>query len=282
MGRHGHTTGQKVGFFCDSVLGNGHRVRTGRHRPALGQGLQGLCRHVFEFGGDGLGLIGQVDEVLHLAEFGVVFLLFIIGLEMQPRRLWALRKAILGLGGLQVVATSLVLGVAAHWVMGLPFVPGEVIEEERAFARFAGGCVLCTTIEAERSSGDRVVFENDEVMVLCPYWSGTPYELLVIPQQHLLHLQDTDDATLAGIGRGLRDAMAALSRTLGDVAYNVGFHSAPHQHSGEYHWHIHIWPNLVTQAGFERGTGVLINVVPPESAAEALRTSMAAGLPLNA
>ncbi len=59
MGRHGHTTGQKVGFFCDSVLGNGHRMRTGRHRPALGQGLQGLCRHVFEFGGDGLGLIGQ-------------------------------------------------------------------------------------------------------------------------------------------------------------------------------------------------------------------------------
>ena len=106
--------------------------------------------------------------------------------------------------------------------------------------------------------------------------------MLVIPQQHLLHLQDTDDETLAGIGRGLRDAMSALSRTLGDVAYNVGFHSAPHQHSGEYHWHIHIWPNLVTQAGFERGTGVLINVVPPESAAEALRTSIAAGLPLNA
>ena len=74
----------------------------------------------------GLGLIGQVEEVLHLAEFGVVFLLFIIGLEMQPRRLWALRKAILGLGGLQVVATSVVLGVAAHWVMGLPFLPATV------------------------------------------------------------------------------------------------------------------------------------------------------------
>jgi UDPglucose--hexose-1-phosphate uridylyltransferase len=164
-------------------------------------------------------------------------------------------------------------------LMGLPFVPGEVIEEERAFARFAGGCVLCTTIEAERSSGERVVFETDDVMVLCPYWSGTPYELLVIPQHHLLHLQDTDDSTLAGIGRGLRDAMAALSRTLGDVAYNVGFHSAPHQHTGEFHWHIHIWPNLVTQAGFERGTGVLINVVPPELAAEALRASIASSAP---
>ncbi|MEC9181638.1 MAG: galactose-1-phosphate uridylyltransferase, partial [Actinomycetota bacterium] len=60
---------------------------------------------------------------------------------------------------------------------------------------------------------------------------------------------------------------------LGDMAYNVGFHSAPLQHDGDYHCHIHIWPNLVTQAGFERGTGVMINVVPPELAALALRES---------
>ncbi|RJS93305.1 monovalent cation:proton antiporter-2 (CPA2) family protein [Salinisphaera sp. Q1T1-3] len=74
----------------------------------------------------GLGLIGQVDEVLHLAEFGVVFLLFIIGLEMQPRRLWALRKAIIGLGGLQVLATGVALAVAAAWVMDLPPAPAAV------------------------------------------------------------------------------------------------------------------------------------------------------------
>ncbi len=74
----------------------------------------------------GLGLIGQVDEVLHLAEFGVVFLLFIIGLEMQPRRLWALRKTIVGLGGLQVLATGVALSLAATWVMHLPPVPAAV------------------------------------------------------------------------------------------------------------------------------------------------------------
>jgi UDPglucose--hexose-1-phosphate uridylyltransferase len=68
--------------------------------------------------------------------------------------------------------------------------------------------------------------------------------------------------------------MSVLSRTLGDLAYNVGFHSAPHEHTGEFHWHIHIWPNLVTQAGFERGTGVLINVVPPEQAATTLRAAV--------
>lgn len=74
----------------------------------------------------GLGLIDQVDEVLHLAEFGVVFLLFIIGLEMQPRRLWALRKTILGLGGLQVLASGVVLSLGATWIMHLPPAPAVV------------------------------------------------------------------------------------------------------------------------------------------------------------
>ena len=62
-----------------------------------------------------------------------------------------------------------------------------------------------------------------------------------------------------------------LNAALGDVAYNLGFHTAPHEHAGQFHWHVHLWPNLVTAAGFERGTGVMINVMPPEPAAETLR-----------
>jgi UDPglucose--hexose-1-phosphate uridylyltransferase len=160
-------------------------------------------------------------------------------------------------------------------LLGLPFVPGEILDEERAFARFAGGCLLCTTVEAEMSTGERIVFANDDVAVICPYWSGSPYELLIVPQRHELHLQDTDDDSLEAIGRALRDATAFLNKAIGDVAYNVGFHTAPHAHTGEYHWHIHIWPNLATQAGFERGTGVLINIVAPEQAAETLRSVVA-------
>ena len=158
-------------------------------------------------------------------------------------------------------------------LLGLPFVPGEVLDEERAFGRFAGGCLLCTTAEAELATGDRVVISNDDVVVLCPYWSGSPYELLIVPRQHELHLQDAADASLDAVGRALRDSTAFLNRALGDVSYNVGFHTAPHQHTGEYHWHAHVWPNLVTQAGFERGTGVLINIMPPEQAAESLRNA---------
>jgi UDPglucose--hexose-1-phosphate uridylyltransferase len=49
------------------------------------------------------------------------------------------------------------------------------------------------------------------------------------------------------------------------------FHTAPHHHNGAFHWHIHLFPKLTTVAGFERGTGVMINIVPPEQAAAELR-----------
>ena len=160
-------------------------------------------------------------------------------------------------------------------LLGLPFVPGEIIDEERAFSRFAGGCVLCTTVEAELATEERVVIANDDVVVICPFWSGTPYELLITPRRHESHLQNADPGSLEAAGLALRDATAHLNAALGDVAYNVGFHTAPHQHTGEFHWHIHIWPNLVTQAGFERGTGVLVNIVPPEDAAANLRSIVA-------
>lgn len=60
-----------------------------------------------------LGLVSDVNSVLHFAEFGVILLLFVIGLELRPKRLWAMRNAIFGLGSAQVALTGLVLaGVA--------------------------------------------------------------------------------------------------------------------------------------------------------------------------
>ncbi|MBS63664.1 monovalent cation:proton antiporter-2 (CPA2) family protein [Salinisphaera sp.] len=73
-----------------------------------------------------LGLISEVEDVLHIAEFGVVLLLFIIGLEMQPRRLWALRKTIIGLGGMQVGLSAAALALAASLLLELPVAPAIV------------------------------------------------------------------------------------------------------------------------------------------------------------
>lgn len=157
-------------------------------------------------------------------------------------------------------------------LLGLPFVPGEVLEEQRGFNRFEGGCILCTTVEAELVDSKRVVFADDHVMCICPFWSGSPYELLIIPRQHDAHLAASDDTTVAAVGIAVRNAVAHLRAALGDVAFNLVVRTAPHHYSGAFHWHINIWPKLVTTAGFERGTGVLINIVPPESAAERLRS----------
>jgi monovalent cation:proton antiporter-2 (CPA2) family protein len=58
------------------------------------------------------GFVSNVDNILHFAELGVVLLLFVIGLELQPTRLWALRRSVFGLGGIQVLSTSLLLALA--------------------------------------------------------------------------------------------------------------------------------------------------------------------------
>ena len=60
-------------------------------------------------GPSGLGVVSDPKSVLHVAEFGVVMFLFIIGLEMRPARLWSLRKEIFGLGAVQVLASALLL-----------------------------------------------------------------------------------------------------------------------------------------------------------------------------
>lgn len=57
-------------------------------------------------GPSALALVGDQTSVMHFAEFGVVMMLFLVGLELQPSRLWSLRKPILGLGGLQVLIST--------------------------------------------------------------------------------------------------------------------------------------------------------------------------------
>ncbi len=67
----------------------------------LGYLVAGVC-----IGPWGLGLIKNVEDILHFSEIGVVLLLFLIGLELEPRKLWTLRRPILGAGGTQVLITA--------------------------------------------------------------------------------------------------------------------------------------------------------------------------------
>jgi len=68
----------------------------------------------------GLELIGNVEEVGQLAELGVVLLLFIIGIELKPARLWMMRRLLFGLGTLQFLCTSAALVAVAHYAFAVP------------------------------------------------------------------------------------------------------------------------------------------------------------------
>jgi glutathione-regulated potassium-efflux system ancillary protein KefC/glutathione-regulated potassium-efflux system protein KefB len=74
----------------------------------------------------GLRLITDVSSIMHASEFGVVLLLFIIGLELQPTRLWVMRRTVFGLGSVQVLSCSVMLGGAVWW-LGLPPMAAAVV-----------------------------------------------------------------------------------------------------------------------------------------------------------
>lgn len=162
-------------------------------------------------------------------------------------------------------------------LLGMSFVPRELAEEQAGFARFTGRCLLCTSADAEEDARHRVVYADERVLVLCPFWSGVPFEMLVIPRSHDAHLQRAATEDLVAVGRSIQKVLAQLKQRFDQVAYNVVFHSAPYRADEPYHWHVHIWPKLTTLAGFEFGTGVLINVVAPEQAAEELRVGVPVG-----
>jgi UDPglucose--hexose-1-phosphate uridylyltransferase len=159
-------------------------------------------------------------------------------------------------------------------LLGIPFVPGELAEERSGFVRFEGSCLLCTMNDAETSAGYRIVHDDERVLVVCPFWSGSPFEMLVVAKQHETQVARATPQDVVAVGRAIRDVLGRLRRTVGDVAYNVVFHTAPHhQYDEHFHWHAHILPRITSIAGFEQGTGVLINIVSPELAAQQLTAS---------
>ncbi len=93
-----------------------------------------------------LGLIGRADATLHIAEFGIVLLMFVIGLELQPSRLWVLRKPIFGLGTAQVALTAAAIGAAAYLALGLPWRASLVI----GFGLSMSSTALALQLLAER------------------------------------------------------------------------------------------------------------------------------------
>ena len=141
----------------------------------LGYLLAGLA-----IGPWGLGLISDVEEILHFSEFGIVMLLFVIGLELNPKKLWQMRGPIIGLGGAQVVVTSALLASIAR-LFDIPWQTSLVIGMGLALSSTAIALRVIEEQELERSetgqSGFAVLLFQDiaviPMLALLPLLAGS-------------------------------------------------------------------------------------------------------------
>lgn len=155
----------------------------------------------------GLELIGgreQVDEVFHLGEFGVVLLFFVIGLELHPRRLWLMRRDIVGLGGLQLLLTAVPLAAFAAF-LGSPPAEAALIGVALAFSSTAFAIQLLAERKELHSEHGRKAFA-----VLLSQ------DIAVVPVLALLPLLARGEAMPAGA-----DLWLGLLKSLGLVALIV-------------------------------------------------------------
>jgi len=144
-----------------------------------------------------LGLVGEdTTDLQHFAEFGVVMMLFLIGLELEPRTLWAMRQKLLGLGGLQIGIT-MALVTAAAMALGLPWNQGLALG--MIFALSSTAIVLQTLSEKGlmQTGGGRSTFS-----VLLTQ------DIAVIPMLALLPLLALSAAGIAPDGSIQRDGEA--------------------------------------------------------------------------
>ncbi|PJC85590.1 glutathione-regulated potassium-efflux system protein KefB [Vibrio sp. HA2012] len=151
----------------------------------------------------GIGLIDDVEAVLHFAEFGVVLLLFLIGLELNPAKLWQMRRPILGLGGAQVVITTLVLAGLCN-LSGISWQSSLTVGMGLALSSTA---IALRVIEEQRLERTEAGQSGFAVLLF--------QDIAVIPMLALLPL-------LAGNGGG--DWQSALWTLASMVGFLVGGH----------------------------------------------------------
>ena len=161
-------------------------------------------------------------------------------------------------------------------LIALPIVPRNVLEElqgAKGYYQYKERCIYCDIVRQETEDGTRVVSENENFVVICPFASRFPFETWILPKKHSPHFEHASKQEYAELSRSLRETLIRLNRALNDPPFNYIIHSNPLQEAenGHYHWHIEIMPKLTQVAGFEWGSGFYINPVTPEDSAQSLR-----------
>jgi len=151
------------------------------------------------------------------------------------------------------------------------FVPALIARERERAAAYAtrtmGGSLVGDLVQEEVRRGERVVAIDDEAVLLAPFASWLPYQLMLAPRRPRPRFEDEGEGGAAA----LHDALARLARLHGSSPpLNLWVRTAP-RGAEHFCWRIDIVPRLGGLAGLELGTGVHLNSVSPERAASELR-----------
>jgi UDPglucose--hexose-1-phosphate uridylyltransferase len=166
-------------------------------------------------------------------------------------------------------------------LIALNQIPEAIEQEIRCFndAHEQHGLPLLEKIvQDELTVGHRIVAETERYVAFCPWASRFAYEVCLAPRKRQASFESVKDAELGEIAGIVRDVIGRIERALGVPAYNFFLHTQPFDSTrcDHYHWHIEIFPRVTKTAGFEWSTGCFINPVPPEAAAETLRSAASA------
>jgi UDPglucose--hexose-1-phosphate uridylyltransferase len=153
----------------------------------------------------------------------------------------------------------------------LDFVPGEVARERERYGSYAtrtmGRGLLEDLVAEEVRRGERIVAIDEEAVLMAPYGSRVPFQLMLAPRAARMRFED-DGPLGAAL---LHDGLSRLARHFGcSPPLNMWVRTAP-RGAEHFCWRIDIAPRLTHLAGLEFSTGVNLNIVAPEHAAAVLR-----------
>lgn len=137
-----------------------------------------------------------------------------------------------------------------------------------------GRTIWSDMIARECEARERLVSQTERFVALCPFASHTAYQLLVVPKAPAAHFSELADDALPELAALLRELIARLESLFNPLAFNWLIHTAPFDSmpAEHYQWHVEIVPRVTKTAGYEWATGHAVNAVPPEEAAQRLRS----------
>jgi UDPglucose--hexose-1-phosphate uridylyltransferase len=134
-------------------------------------------------------------------------------------------------------------------------------------------CIYCEMNKWEKKNKKRIVFENKDFLIICPFASKTAFQVIISPKKHLPYFERITEQEKYFLAEAFQQALQKLFKGLNKPAYNFYLHTAPcdGRNYDYYHWHWTILPKTSFLAGFEIGTQMEISTIEPEKAATYLR-----------